>query len=131
MKIKKITTEEVEYIYNQYMIQDFPQNELKPFSTIKKLIQRGTYYCYGLFDAGKIKAYGFLYRNPTSSLLLMDYFAVISTDRNMGYGSMFLKLLKENLKNFGGILVEVEKIEKAKDEIEVKTRERRRNQSMP
>lgn len=125
MEIKEITIQEVDAIYNQHMVKDFPPNELKPLNMIKKLIQSGRSRCYGLFSSGFLKAYALFYQPPGDRILLIDYYAVISTERNKKYGSTFLKLLQNQLKDYEGLLVEVEQIEKAKNEKDRKIRKKR------
>ncbi len=41
MEIRKISTEEIKYIYNQFMVEDFSANESNPLNTIKTRIQSG------------------------------------------------------------------------------------------
>lgn len=123
MDLKQLSSEDVEIIYNEHMVVDFPLEELKPIDMIQKLIKRKIYKCYGLYDSEELLAYAFF--TNSKSYLLLDYYAVCSKFRNKGIGSKFLTILKENCKNYSGIIVEVEDIEFADTEEEKIIRKRR------
>lgn len=123
MDLKQLNSEEVEVIYNNNMVIDFPLEELKPIDIIQKLIKRKIYKCYGLYDSGELLAYAFFI--TSKSYLLLDYYSVCGQYRNKGIGSKFLNILKESCKNYTGIIVEVEDIEFADTEVEKITRIRR------
>lgn len=125
MDLRQLTNEDIESIYNNHMIIDFPAEELKPIDVIKKLIKRKIYVCYGLYENKELLAYAFL---ATSKLyLLIDYYSVCANYRNKGIGGKFLNILKENFKSYHGIIVEVEDIEFAPNETEKVIRKRRIN----
>jgi GNAT superfamily N-acetyltransferase len=123
MNLKQLISEEIEEIYKEHMKKDFPPEELKPIDIIKKLIKKKIYMCYGLYDNDKLLAYALLV--ISKSYLLIDYYAVCKEYRSAGVGSEFLNLLKEQFKDYNGIIVEVEKVECAPDEEERVIRERR------
>lgn len=123
MDLKQLSSEDVEIIYNEHMVVDFPLEELKPIDTILKLIKRKIYKCYGLYDSKELLTYAFF--TTSKSYLLLDYFAVCEKFRNKGIGSKFLSILKENCKNYSGIIVEVEDVEFADTEAEKIIRKRR------
>lgn len=123
MNLKQLSNEDIENIYSKYMIIDFPAEELKPIDVIQKLIKRKIYICYGLYNNEKLLAYAFL--ATSKSYVLIDYYSVCEEYRNKGIGSKFLNILKENCKNYNGIIVEVENVECAFDETEKITRKRR------
>jgi len=123
MDLKQLSSEEVEFIYNEHMVLDFPSQELKPVDFIQKLINRKIYKCYGLYDSGELLAYAFF--TNSKSYLLLDYYSVCEKYRNSGIGSRFLSILKENCRNYSGIIVEVEDIESANTEVEKIIRKRR------
>jgi len=125
MNIKHLSTEDVSDIFKNSMQFDFPQNEIRPLSNIKKLMQQNLYPCYGLYVDGVLKAYAFFCHALLGDCLLLDYYAVTQTDRSKGYGSIFLKNLQETLNDFSGIIVELESINAAKNETERLERERR------
>lgn len=125
MNLKKLNNEEIENIYNEHMITDFSEDELKPLEVIQRLIKKGIYICYGFYDGEELSAYAFLV--TSKSYLLIDYYAVCSVCRDMGIGSKFLNIIKEHFNNYNGIILEVEKIEDAPDEEEKIIRSRRIN----
>jgi len=125
MHIKQLSTEEVTHVFNNSMQFDFPQNEIRPLSSIKKLMEKNLYPCFGFYVDDILKAYALFCHAPFGKCLLLDYYAVNRADRNKGYGSMFLKKLQGILGNFSGIIFELESINAAKNEAEKSERERR------
>lgn len=43
-----LTWEETASVYDSYMKHDFPSDELKPLSMIKKSLDKDEYFCYGI-----------------------------------------------------------------------------------
>ncbi|OPJ59160.1 GNAT family N-acetyltransferase [Clostridium chromiireducens] len=125
MYLKQLSDEEIKNIHEEHMKIDFPPEELKPIEVIQKLIKRGIYVCYGLYEDNKLLAYAFLV--TSKSYLLIDYYSVCAIYRNRGIGSKFLNLLKEQCRNYIGIIVEVESINSSPNVEERVTRERRIN----
>ena len=123
MNLKQLSNEDIENVYNKHMKMHFPSEELKPIDVIQKLIKRKIYICYGLYNNKELLAYAFI--ATSKSYLLLDYYAVCAKYRNKGIGSKFLNILKENCKNYIGIIVEVEKVEYASNENEKVVRKRR------
>lgn len=123
MYLRQLSNEEIKNIHEEHMKIDFPPEELKPIEVIQKLIKRGIYVCYGLYEDNILLAYAFLV--TSKSYLLIDYYSVCAIYRNKGIGSKFLNLLKEQCKNYSGIMVEVESIKSAPNEEEKVTRQRR------
>jgi GNAT superfamily N-acetyltransferase len=74
-----------------------------------------------LFDEGDMVAYAFFARIEGYQDILIDYLAVSAKTRGKGYGSQFLALMKEELKEFDSIIFEVEsgKSAKTSEEVEV------------
>lgn len=123
MNLRQLTDGDIKEIYNKHMIIDFPAEELKPLDVIQKLLKRKIYMCYGLYNNEELLAYTFL--AASKSYLLIDYYSVCAKYRSMGIGSKFLNILKENCKNYNGIIVEVESIKCALNETEKVLRKRR------
>ncbi|NRV88337.1 hypothetical protein [Clostridium beijerinckii] len=44
MNLKELNNEDIEIIYNEHMIKDFPYGELKPLDVIQKLNKRKITY---------------------------------------------------------------------------------------
>lgn len=116
LKIRTLTLDEAEQIYSMHMKTDFPQNELRPFSTIKKLLHKNMYYTYGIFEEEELRAYAFFVEEPVNKILLFDYFAVCKSYRNKGYGRVALELIFSTCKDKTGIILEVEDPKAAKTE---------------
>ena len=136
--IKPLELEEARAVYIGHAHQDFPSDELKPFSMIEKLWNNRCYFGYGFYETDGnnetteikssepvLRAYAFLVADDSTNMLLLDYFAVCEESREKGYGSYALSLLKENCMDFGGILFEVEDDTCTEDEEEKVIRRRR------
>lgn len=125
MDIRLQTEKEIEYNFYENMIDDFPENELKPLDKLKNLYQSGNYVCYGLYDETNCIAYAYFLNNPDGKMKLLDYFAVNKNYRGKGIGREFLEAV---LKWEGGqiyVMVEVENPEAAEDEKEREMRKGR------
>lgn len=125
MELRELSRIEAARIYEQYMINDFPLDELKPLSIIENLMEQKVYRCYGLFHLKEMKAYAFLFCGHERSSILIDFYAVVSSGRNKGYGSKFLNLLSDRFRKYDGFMAEIEKVDLAQNEEERKTREKR------
>lgn len=123
MNLNQLNYEEIEQIYIKHMKIDFPPEELKPLNIIQKLIKKKNYVCYGLYENEELLAYAFIV--TYKSYLLFDYYAVCKECRNRGIGSEFFSRLQERFKDYDGIIVEVEKVEDASNEVERIVRQRR------
>jgi GNAT superfamily N-acetyltransferase len=133
LTIQAIDSRQITEIYTEHMVQDFPDDELKPLWAIERLCERGLYHAYGLFDGNELHGYALFATAGRSrtrqSSLLLDYFAVIAGGRSRGYGSKFLKLLRprlqEDFPHCQGMIAEVERASVAIDPDEKHLRERR------
>ncbi|MDE5931621.1 MAG: GNAT family N-acetyltransferase, partial [Lachnospiraceae bacterium] len=107
--------------------QDFPPNELKPFSMIEKLMNSGCYECCGFYEkeTDELCAYAFMMADADTNMLLLDYFAVCEEVREKGYGSAAIELLKEDYTKWDGMIFEVEDDDTANTEEEKQIRQRR------
>lgn len=125
MRARKLTLEEAREIYTDYLKRDFPPEEIKPFSIIGKMWEKGCYQAYGFYEerqadtrAGEkgeldsirreLCAYAFLLENKEKQVLLLDYFAVCGQKRGKGYGSLALPLLKKECADYNALVIEVE-----------------------
>ena len=123
---RKLTRKEIESVYSLYMKKDFPKDELKPLSMINRSLDKGQYFCYGMFDDDKLCGYACFVSIDIDSkqCCLLDYFAVLSDMRDKGIGSAFLRLLKDELDPAEIVLCESESPEDTENE-ELVTRKRR------
>ena len=118
---------QVESIYNTYMKQDFPRNELKPLVSIRNLWEQGQYDCYQMTEDGRLVAYAFFVKLKKGEQYryLFDYLAVVPGYRGQGYGSEFLRQLSRVIRDAYCIVGEVEDPDKAKNETARQQMERR------
>lgn len=124
MDIRKLAKEEVETIYNTFMVNDFPADELKPLDRIIISMDNGIYECLGYFDGDELTSYALFVILDKNYLL--DYFAVLDGKRNEGLGSAFLKELSgDYLKGNKSFIIEVENPEFAESQDERNLMERR------
>ena len=115
MTICELTIEQIEILYNERMVHDFPRNERKPLSKIKSEIKKGGYEAYGLFYDDKVRGYAFFVklREGDNNNYLLDYFAIDKLHRSEGLGSIFFNMLTEHFKSCNSVLIEVENPEYA------------------
>lgn len=150
--IRQLSIEEMLSVYQEYMVHDFPDNELKPAEAISFMFDKGAYEGLGLFKEDAVVSYAFFAKLPKAPLpkaekskaevpkagqpqadmsgsdtevLLLDYFAVVERFRNSGMGSFFLQAMQEYYCDRAAILIETEQPEKAKSPEERQMRERR------
>ena len=122
---RKLSAEEVIKIYSDTAVLHFPKAELKPVNNVKSYLEKGLYMGYGFFENERLLAYALFLTLPKERRLLLDYYAVLQEYRNGGIGSAFLQSLKQTLSCAGGIYIESENPEYAKDRVEQLIREKR------
>ena len=105
LHIKKLNLDEIREIYNAYMHEAFPPSELRPFASMKMLYNKNCYPCYGFYD-------------ETDSLCAYAYFSCTENGKTF-------PLLRTEMKDRDGLLLEVESVESAEAEEEVNIRRRR------
>ena len=126
--VRVLTLEEAKTLYKERMTDDFPADELKPFSMIERALERGAYICYGAVDGQEIIAYAYfvLHRSASGAIALLDYYAVREDVRNKGIGGAFLKALVAGpMKDLSGAVLEVDDPDYADTPEERARRERR------
>lgn len=125
MEMKKLSRAEIAAVYEQYMEEDFPPDELKPLEMILRSYDAGTYFAYGFYVENRLVAYAYLcgIASRPEAPVLLDYLAVVKEHRDEGYGSNVLALLKDKLPQ--GLMIEAESVVTAEDAAERHTRERR------
>lgn len=130
LRAEQLTLAGAQEIYDHYLKEDFPPEEVKPFSVIRRMWEGKNYHAYGFFEQAaegdRLCAYAFLMADNEKRMLLLDYFAVCSQLRGSGYGSLALELLRKECAGWNGVLVEVEDDElPGLEEETVNTRKRR------
>lgn len=125
--IRLQTFDEIKDTYTRYMEYDFPDSELKPFSMIQDMLAKNCYQCYGVYENTELIAYAYFMMSKDGKWILLDYFAIISTNRGQGIGSWVLQHILNYVKKFDGIMIEIERIDQAQNEQEYQIRSRRQN----
>ncbi|HCM88689.1 MULTISPECIES: GNAT family N-acetyltransferase [Vagococcus] len=95
LQFKEVKKEEFFEIYHQYMVVDFPENELKTLETILKAYDQGKYACFIMVEGMETKAYA-CFSWYSEEIKILDYFAVTSDLRGSGYGSKMVTWIKNN-----------------------------------
>ena len=75
ISIKRLSMQEILSIYTVHSIRHFPENEMKPVSSIERMAQEGIYKGYGLFfpeDADRLIGYAFFSLPPERETSLLD-----------------------------------------------------------
>ena len=112
--VRPLMRPQVREVYNLYMTEDFPPDELKPLHIIEKGLDSGKYACYGFFNGQSLAAYAFLITSGKD--VLIDYYSVEKTLRDRGLGSRFLKALIDGpLKESRCALLEIDDPDHATD----------------
>ena len=89
--------EQITFIYNNYMVFDFPKDELKPLAHILSMVKDGTCTFYALKKDKEVLSYFSLCENGEG--VLVDYLAVNEKLRGQGIGTKTLEFLKSVAKN--------------------------------
>lgn len=125
MELRELSTLQIIFVYNTYMKEDFPPEELKPLKAILDMMDRGIYECLGLYEDSEFMAYAFFVRNRERRTLLLDYLAVCPQHRSGGYGSAFLEQMKVYYREENALILECESERTAQDEEQRHIRRRR------
>lgn len=104
--IKELNYTQLKDIYKQYMVNDFPENELKSYSMIRKCIKNKECIAIGYYDNDELKGYATVL--IAERVLLLDYYAILLPFRKMGYGSIFLEEISAYFKDYDVLLIEAE-----------------------
>lgn len=127
--VKKLGNKEITFLYDTYMRQDFPADELKPLSHIIKSVEEGYGFSLGLYEEERLAGYAVFILCEKTRCALLDYFAILSDRRGAGLGHraflLFDIYFKENLPLVEGLYIESEQIAAAENEKQRLTRERR------
>lgn len=114
-----------EEIYHEYLVRDFPANEVKPFDRIRRAAQEGRYQSWGFYENDRLVAYAFLCDDSEKRFSLLDYYAVDASLRGQGYGRQAMALLRKLYAAYAGLIIESEHPDFAGDEADLRTRQRR------
>lgn len=113
MELKRLELDTVKQIYEEHLTKDFIPAEQKPWIVLNLLMKMGLYFCYGLYEENQFRGYAFFCvgDNKLKRAVLLDYFVVVNGLRGQGYGSEFMKLLRQELSDYDFVIAEVERVE--------------------
>ena len=94
MELRFPTEQQLEAVYDRELRRAFPASELKPLRAMLRLMERGRYKPYCLFDGEEIAGTAFLWLGHPGWAVL-DYLCVAESHRNGGLGAMILEKLRE------------------------------------
>ena len=125
MKLEILSEKELEVLYHERLREDFPPDELRPFSSMQYLLKQNAYRCFAYREQGEIVAYAMLILSSGAALL--DYFAVTPKRRGQGVGSKFLRELTDISREFSVpyVLIEAESLDSAETPEQLTERLRR------
>ena len=84
MELKELSSEQLTEIYDQYMVIDFPQDELKPLERILYMLRTGLSCAYGIYEGRELRGYATFIVPDGLQYGLLDYLAVIREYRGTG-----------------------------------------------
>lgn len=125
MEIRELDFPEWKKIYENRMREDFPENELKPFSAMQQMREKEIYRAYGLKEGEELLAYWCLLCDQKERTMLLDYLAIRKDLRGQGYGRKVIHLLADNMNSGYILFIESENPDGAKNAEERAIRERR------
>lgn len=125
IEFKVLSSDEIKMVYEEHMVYDFPENELKPLSHIHEMNEAYIYMPYGIYEGSEMTGYAFFVFNKELRLALLDYFAIFPEKRDGGMGSRALLRMKEMKEDIDLVVLEVERPEETRDENTRELRERR------
>lgn len=129
MEIWRLSEGEIAEIYDVYMKQDFPSDELKPLSHILKSEEKGYGFSLGIYEKAELIGYAVFILCEETKCALLDYFAIVKERRGGGLGhhafSLFAAYFQENMPQIEGLYIESERVSAAENEAQRITRERR------
>lgn len=96
MKLRKISVEELRELYQRELCFDFPPEELKPLSSMERLMADGRYDPMVMEDQGEALGYALVWLDCDRRYALLDHLGVLRGKRNGGLGSELLTLLGEH-----------------------------------
>lgn len=93
MELKLLNKEELERLYTQEMVFDFPKAELKPLRSMFLLMDKGLYEPLMAQVNGECVGYAMMWLPAGRQGALLDYLGVLRGKRNGGLGSRILAAL--------------------------------------
>lgn len=129
--IRRLSFDELKLLHRDCIKRDFPKNEVRPYSMVKKLANEKLYIAYGAYCNNKLVAYATFFNLPESPVVLLDYLAVQPQYRGTGIGSSFFSefkgIVKKEFPYSSVIAIECENPQFATSTKDKATREKRIN----
>lgn len=129
--IRRLSLDELKALHRECIRRDFPKNEVRPYSMVKRLASNNLYIAYGAYCNNTLIAYATFFNLPDSPVTLLDYLAVQPEHRGTGIGSSFIGEFKSIVKNefphSRVIAIECESPQYATSTADKATREKRIN----
>lgn len=108
MTLRELDLEELKWLHAHELSEAFPPEELKPYAAMEKLHATGLYHPVGAWEGEALVGYALLWESPGGQYVLIDYLGVTASRRNGGLGGEILRLLREEFRDWDGIIVESE-----------------------
>lgn len=89
-----LSPQQISQIYSRYMEKDFPVPELKPLSSILRMMEDGIYLSLSVLEEGEPVGYALFLDPPGGEYLLLDYFATFPEKRGGGLGARILEAME-------------------------------------
>lgn len=129
MYLKELNVKDFTTIYETYMTDDFPSDELKPLERMVHTMETGLSSAFGLYEKDDLRAYAVFIIPEGQPYGLLDYLAVVKQYRGTGIGHRFFALIENALKAkypwLEGFFIESENIDFAANAREGEIRRRR------
>lgn len=129
MYLKELNVKEFTNVYQTYMTDDFPADELKPLERMIYMMETGLSSAFGLYEGDALRAYAVFIVPKELCYGLLDYLAVVKQYRGTGVGHKFFELIERVLEEkypwLEGFFIESENVDFAQNEKEREIRRRR------
>lgn len=123
----EVDINEVSDLYNRFIVPYFHPDEVKPLAIIKSMMNLGLYRVITLGVNDSIVAVAFLVYSNNKTAILLDYFSVDENCRSMGYGSVLLSYISENITASVPMIIETESMNESISSEELLHRKKRNN----
>ncbi len=123
--IRKANLDEIEKIYNDLILENFPKNEIKPLKNIINMFKDGCYFVLVCVIDDCLAGAALVASYKEGESYLLDYLVVDSKYRNMQIGSTLLNSVVEEYTLGKLLLIETETIRSAKNDAQIKQRNKR------
>lgn len=107
--LKRRNIKEFTQIYNDFMLKQFPETELKSYKDFVKLLEEER-HCYNFYIAQNADTtVGYVLLCKGTNFIWIDYIAVLPQFYSGGFGRKIIEGLKNTFTGINGLYFEVEK----------------------